>query len=304
MTKIRLGSRASRLALIQSEKVKRALMAAHGLASNDIDIIKITTSGDRFSNTPLHDIGGKALFAKELEIALLEGAIDIAMHSTKDLPAVLPKGMILAATLERDDVRDVWLSPYPDFHSLPKGATVGTSSPRRAAYIKTARPDVHVVPFRGNLPTRIEKLEKGDVDGTFLALAGIERLGITTELAHILPTDSFMPAAAQGAIGVECLDNNSDMRTLLSAINHAETFHSITAERAFQEGIDGSCTTPLAAYATIKDNMISLKAAYLTEDTSPHFVTEQNGPMSDARAIGLNAAEDVKKQMRAQMFTL
>lgn len=294
---IRLGTRGSQLALTQSHMVKQALLASTDLEEEAIEIVTITTSGDKFQETPLHKIGGKALFAKEIEQALFDQSIDIAVHSAKDLPAILPQGLMISATLPRTDPRDAWVSSYRNFDVLPQGARIGTSSPRRAAYMLSARPDIEILPFRGNLPTRMQKLKDGIVDGTFLAMAGLDRLGIESELIHPLPIDQFIPAASQGVIAIECLENNIKVQDLLEKINDEASFHAITAERAFQEKINGDCTTPLAAYATIHDGTITLRAAYLLPPPTPHAKATLTGTISDARNLGLACGEEVLRQL-------
>ena len=235
---IRIGTRKSPLALAQAEIVRQKLSAAWpGL---ETEIVTFTTSGDKFLDQPLSEIGGKGLFTKEIEEALLDGSIHIAVHSMKDMPTVLPKGLVIGAVLEREDPRDVLIGMgFDSLDSLPLAATVGTSSLRRTAQLKIRRPDLNIVPLRGNVQTRLSKLEAGEVQATMLAKAGLNRLELEVEGA-VLSTDDFLPAIAQGAVGIECREGDPEVRATVAALSHQTTEFAIDCERAFLAVLDGS----------------------------------------------------------------
>lgn len=252
---LKIGTRGSPLALVQTELFIAALAVKHpGLKT---EIVKITTSGDmsQAKNTPLAaESGGKAQFAKEIEAALVDGSIDCAVHSLKDLPPVLPEGLVLASVLPRGDVRDAFFSLKSDtIKGLPPGATLGTCSPRRQALALALRPDLKIAVFRGNVDTRLKKLEDGVVDATLLAVAGLERLGKRHLAKNIIAPSVMLPAAAQGAIGIETREGDAKTRDLLAAVNCAASELRVTAERAYLRIMDGSCRTPLAALMDIPD---------------------------------------------------
>ncbi|MET1111514.1 MAG: hydroxymethylbilane synthase [Allosphingosinicella sp.] len=259
---LRLGTRGSPLALVQARLVATALRDAHGWGPELIEIEPIATSGDQLRDRPLSEIGGKALWTKELDLALLEGRIDLAVHSMKDVETLRPPELAIAAMLERADVCDR-LVGAASLAVLPEGARVGTSSPRRAAQLLARRPDLVIVPFRGNVETRLRKIQLGEVDATLLAAAGLERLG-RSEVGALL--DDFLPAPAQGAIGVEVRSADRRVRTLVAAIDHRETHVCVAAERRLLEGLGGSCRSPVAALAILEGDEIRLRAEILTED--------------------------------------
>ncbi len=251
---IRIGSRGSPLALIQARYVERLLRFYHvDLTVDATEIVPIQTSGDKIQGKTLSTIGGKGLFTKELDAALLAAEIDIAVHSMKDMPTVLPSGIIIACVLPREDPRDALIARngvcYAD---LPTNAVIGSASLRRCSQLLAHRPDVQVVALRGNVETRLAKLEAGLVDATLLAVAGLKRLGRVDAITEILSTDDMLPAVAQGAIAVVCRASDSETIEVLQDLNHPETLSSVTAERAFLEHLDGSCQTPIAALAKIK----------------------------------------------------
>lgn len=249
---IRIGTRGSALAVAQAEEVKRRILNAfpEQLDANRIHIKKIMTTGDRIQDKSLTEIGGKGLFTKEIEEALFAGTVDIAVHSMKDMTDVLPDGLTINCILEREDPRDAFISPIAKtIADLPSGAVVGTSSVRRQAQLLTLRPDVKVVPFRGNVQTRLRKLTEGQVDATFLAVAGLRRVGQGDEITSIIDTDAMLPAVAQGAIGIESLTDNIHIHRVLQAINHAQSQVRVEAERAFLKALGGSCSTPIAGLA-------------------------------------------------------
>ena len=231
---LRIGTRGSPLALAQARAVRERLAAAHGLAPDAVEIRTIRTSGDLIQDRPLADAGGKGLFTKEIEQALIDGAIDLAVHSAKDMPTVLPDGLVLTACLEREDVRDAFISRKAvGLSALPAGSAVGTSSLRRQAQVRRLRPDLTVVNFRGNVETRLRKLDEGVADATLLALAGLKRLGLAHAATAILPIEEFLPAVGQGAIAIETRAADARVRDLVAAVDHAETSTALTAERAF-----------------------------------------------------------------------
>lgn len=283
---LRIGTRASKLALAQAEMVRAALAAQ--APELTFEIVAMTTAGDRELHKTLADWGFKGLFTKELEDALLSGTIDFAVHSMKDMPSELPPGLSLAALLPRADVRDAWVSPrYATLAGLPQGAVVGTSSARRAAQLLHRRPDLRIVPLRGNVQTRLRKLEEGEADATFLAVAGLERLGLQAHIREALAPEIMLPAAAQGAVGVECRSEHAALRDLLATINHDDTALCVAAERAMLLTLDGSCRTPIAGLAVREGSEIFLRGEVLSLDGQIRHYETLRGPAGDAHAIGL-----------------
>jgi len=300
---LRLGTRGSPLALWQAREVQARLASAHGVEPEAIVITLIRTSGDAIQDRPLSEVGGKGLFTKEIEQALVDGAIDIAVHSSKDMPTVLPAGLALAACLPREDVRDAFISPKaPSPAALPPGAVVGTASLRRQAMIKRLRPDVAVVSYRGNVETRLKKLADGVVDATLLALAGLRRLGRADAATAVLEIDEFLPAVGQGAVGIEA--RAADQRTLglLAAINDADTLTAVEAERAFLAVLDGSCRTPIAGHARITDGVITLRGLILRPDGSEAHETVSSGPSTEAIRIGADAGRELRARAAPDFF--
>lgn len=301
---LRIGTRGSPLALAQAHTVRDRLAAAHGCAADDIAIQVVKTTGDRITDRPLSEAGGKGLFTKEIEEALLANAIDIAVHSSKDLPTVLPQGLALVACLEREDVRDVFISrKAPTVAALPQGAVVGSASLRRQALVKRLRPDLRVVVFRGNVQTRLRKLDEGEVDATLLALAGLKRLGLEREATAILPLDSFPPAIGQGAIGIEARENDTRTRDLLAPIAHHDTKVALDAERAFLAALDGSCRTPIAGFATVDGDAVQFRGMILRPDGSEVFETMRQGPITEAAHLGADAGHELKARGGPDFFT-
>lgn len=295
---LRIGTRGSALALAQAHETRDRLMAAHGLSEDAFAIEVIKTSGDRIQDRPLSEVGGKGLFTKEIEEALLDGRIDIAVHSSKDMPTVLPKGLALTAFLPREDVRDAFLSPKAKtLTDLPHGAVVGSSSLRRQAMIKRLRPDIEVVMYRGNLQTRMRKLADGEVDATLLAAAGLNRLGLEGEITSLLDTSTFLPAVGQGAICIESRENDAEILAMLAPIHDAETQIRLDAERAFLGVLDGSCRTPIGGLATIDGDTLRFKGIVLKPDGSEAHETEESGAVGDAIRIGVAAGEALKARM-------
>jgi hydroxymethylbilane synthase len=266
---LRIGTRGSPLALWQAREVAGCLAAAHGVEPEAIAIKVIRTTGDIIQDRPLSEVGGKGLFTKEIEQALVDDVIDLAVHSCKDMPTVLPAGLELAACLPREDVRDAFISRKAgSLAGLPHGAVIGTASLRRQAMVKRLRPDVSVVTFRGNVDTRLKKLDDGVVDATLLAFAGLKRLGREAAATAVLDIDTFLPAVGQGAIGIEAREADRRTGDLLNKINHIETLTAVRAERAFLAVLDGSCRTPIAGHAQIDGDMILFRGMILRPDGS------------------------------------
>ncbi len=269
MPPLRLGTRGSPLALVQANLVKDALFAAHGV---DCEICVIKTTGDRVQDRALAEIGGKALWTKELDRALLEREIDCAVHSMKDVETIRPAAIAIAAMLERADVRDR-LVGADSLAAMREGGVVGTSSPRRKAQVLRARPDLSVALFRGNVDTRLAKLAAGEADATLLAAAGLDRLG-RGDIGTAIAIDEMLPAPAQGAVGIECRADDAVMLGLLAAIDHAETSRAVRCERALLAALDATCHSPVAALATIAGNRLTLRAELLSEDGTDHVTAE------------------------------
>lgn len=293
-----IGTRASKLALAQAEIVRAALAVVH--PQLEITIHPMTTAGDRELHKTLSDWGYKGLFTKELEDALLSGTIDIAVHSMKDMPSELPTGLTIGAVLKREDVRDAWISPrYASITELPKGAVVGTSSARRAAQLLHLRPDITIVPLRGNVHTRLRKLEEGEAEATFLAAAGLNRLGLTNVIRSYIEPEVMLPAAAQGAIGVECVAAREDIRTLLAAINHHATELCIAAERAYLHALDGSCRTPIGGLAQLRGGEIFIRGEVLSLDGSIRHTAELTGAANDPERLGHELGNRLRRKAAA-----
>jgi len=298
---IRIGTRGSPLALAQARMTRDAL-AAWG--AGEIEIVTIRTSGDRIQDRPLSEAGGKGLFTKEIEEALLGGAIDLAVHSAKDMPTVLPDGLMLAACLPREDVRDAFISrKAATLRDLPHGAVVGTASLRRQAMVKRLRPDLYTVVLRGNVETRLRKLEAGEVDATLLALAGLKRLGLADKATALLDAQEFLPAVGQGAITIEARIDDAGTRALLAKIDHADTSVALACERAFLAVLDGSCRTPIAGHAVLNGDAVSFRGMILRPDGSESYETTRMGKWSDAEAIGADAGAELKRRAHANFFS-
>jgi len=291
---LRLGTRGSRLALVQAETVRAALAAAHGaLAAPDaIAIEVIRTTGDAVTDRPLAEIGGKGLFAKEIESALLDGRIDIAVHSMKDVETELPGGLEISCMLPRVDPRDALIARGVEtIESLPMGAVIGTASLRRQAQLLARRPDLEIVLLRGNVPTRLEKVERGEVGATILAVAGLRRLGLDDQPMAVIAPSEMLPAVGQGAIGIEHRADDTRTRDLLQPINDDNTFLCVSAERAMLEGLDGSCRTPIAGLAEREDSMMHLTGLIARPDGSEIHSLTWSGPADAPDALGRAVAE-------------
>lgn len=295
--KIRIGTRGSKLALKQAEIVKKELLLYD--SSIEIQIVPIKTTGDNNKSADLTKLGGKALFLKEIQEELLEKNVDIAVHSMKDVPAMIPNGLKIAAVLEREDSRDVFISSNGrTFADLEIGAVIGTSSPRRSVQILRQRPDFKIVPFRGNVDSRLQKLELKEVDGTMLALAGIQRLGLYKPSYQILDSKIMIPAVGQGVICIECREEDQNMLELLATINHSPTEILMKAERAFLETIEGHCKTAMGACAEFIDSAsIQLTAFLAREDNSKIVIRTEKGLAVNAYKIGEAIAQYILKEI-------
>jgi len=300
---LRIGSRGSPLALVQAREVKSRLAAAAGLDPERIEIKVIRTTGDLVQDRPLADAGGKGLFAKEIEEALLAGVIDLAVHSSKDLPTVLPTGLALAGFLPREDARDAFISRKAKvLRDLPLGSTVGTASPRRQAFVKQLRPDITVVTLRGNVETRLRKLDAGEVDATLLAVAGLKRLGLLAAATAILELDEFLPAVAQGAIGIETRADDTATRALVATIDDRDTATAIAAERAFLAVLDGSCRTPIGGHAVIRGGTIRFRGMIVKPDGSESYEAVREGGREQAVELGADAGRELRDRAGADFF--
>lgn len=299
-----IGTRGSPLALAQARMVAAALEEAHGWASGSVTILPVKTSGDRIQDRPLADVGGKALWTKELDVALLAGETDCSVHSMKDVESERPETLLIAAMLERADVRDRLIGGAT-IDALPQGAVVGTSSPRRAAQLRRLRPDLHTVSIRGNVDTRLGKLEAGEVDATILAAAGLDRLG-REEVGVAIEIADMLPAPAQGAIGIECRADDVMTAALLSAIDHGDTHQAVLAERAFCRALGGTCHSPVAAYARVEGNQIDFACEILSEDgneriteTGRFALDDLETPAKLARAMLGQASPEIRRLFEA-----
>ena len=304
---IRIGSRGSPLALVQAREVQGRLAEACGLGLERIEIKVIRTTGDAIQDRPLAEAGGKGLFTKEIEEALLAGAIDLAVHSSKDMPTVLPQGLELSAFLPREDPRDAFIARagHPSAKSLrelPSGAVVGTASLRRQALVKHLRPDLKIMPLRGNVETRLRKLEAGDFDATVLAVAGLKRLNLLAAVTSFLDPDEFVPAVGQGAIGIETREDDAKTRALVSAINDADTATALAAERAFLAVLDGSCRTPIGGHARINNGVVHFRGIIVKPDGSAAFEVLREGRRDQAAELGADAGRELKARGGADFF--
>ncbi|AQR74699.1 hydroxymethylbilane synthase [Sphingomonas sp. LM7] len=300
MLQFRLGTRGSPLALTQAHMVRDALLAAHALPADAIEIVPIRTTGDRVQDRALAEIGGKALWTKELDRALIDGAIDGAVHSMKDVETVRPPEITIAAILPRADVRDRLIGAE-SIEALRHGAVIGTSSPRRAAQIRKLRPDVEIIVFRGNVETRLAKLAAGEVDATLLAAAGLERLG-RHDVGVAIPINVMLPAPAQGAVGIECRGTDSHARAMLAKIDDPQTHACVLAERALLAALKADCHSPVGALATIEGAIMTLRAELLSEDGSVHVYAQEAGaptdqvlPIAVARDLLIGAPEEIRR---------
>lgn len=300
---LRIGTRGSPLALAQAVETRSRLMKAHGLPEEAFAIEVISTSGDRIQNRPLSEVGGKGLFTKEIEEALLSDRIDIAVHSAKDMPTVLPDGLELSCFLEREDVRDAFIGrASATLEDMPEGAVVGSSSLRRQALIRRTRPDLKVEIFRGNVQTRLRKLDEGVADATLLANAGLRRLNMADVITQLLDTEKFPPAPGQGAVCIEQRIEDGRVSALLEPVNHGDTAVALECERAFLASLDGSCRTPIAGLANVCDGMIRFSGMILTPDGQTSHQVSGEGKTTDAASVGRMAGENARAKAGAGFF--
>ncbi len=286
---LRIGTRGSPLALVQARHVRSLLAKEHNVGETEIKIVVIKTDGDRTQseNLSLKDIGGKGLFSKEIEAALLAGDVDIGVHSAKDMATALPDGLEMEIYLEREDTRDAFICQSAStLEELAEGATVGTSSLRRAAQLRHFRPDLKIIEFRGNVDTRLQKLANGVADATLLAVAGLNRLGKSDVATGLLDPETFPPAPAQGAIGIETRTDDKRTRRLIATLNHGETNEAVTAERAMLATLDGSCRTPIGVLSERHGEQLTMSAQILSPDGSQCFAGHIEGAAQDAPELG------------------
>ena len=287
---IRIGTRGSKLALAQSAWVKEQMITRH--PDLRVELVKIKTEGDRVSDFPLSKIGGKGLFVKEIEEALLQGVVDLAVHSTKDVPAVLPERLCLAVYPKREDPRDAFVSlKYRTIEELSKDSPVGTGSLRRSAQLLSIRPDLRIVPIRGNVDTRLRKLEAGEVEAIILAAAGLHRLGFGDRIGSILPFHAFIPAIGQGALGLEIRNDDLEIMDLLSSLNHKPTELTVRAERALLERLEGGCRVPIAGHGRLEGDSIFLTGMVSEVDGSRMIKDEIIGAAENPEDLGVRLAE-------------
>lgn len=293
-----IGTRGSPLALAQAHETQSRLMIAHGWEAARLPLLPIKTTGDTIQDRALSEAGGKGLFTKELDIALLDRSIDIGVHSAKDLPTALPDGIVIAGYLPREDVRDAFISrDYTGIRELPEGGIVGSASLRRQAQIRRVRPDLQVTLLRGNVQTRLAKLERGEVHATLLAMAGLRRLGLTDHVTTILETEDFLPAVGQGAIAITIRTDDEATRRHLQPVLDEATGHAVTAERAFLTVLDGSCRTPIAGHAQLMGDDIEIRGLVLRPNGAEAIEVRRRGAVADAAAIGREAGLDLLSRM-------
>jgi hydroxymethylbilane synthase len=287
-----IATRKSPLALWQAEHVRSRLLELH--AGLQVELLTMSTQGDRILDSPLAKIGGKGLFVKELEQGMLEGRADIAVHSMKDVPAELPEGLCIGAILEREDPQDAFVSnEFASIDALPDAARVGTSSLRRQCQLRARRPDLQILDLRGNVGTRLGKLDAGDYDAIVLACAGLRRLGLEARITAALAPELMLPAIAQGVIGIECRCDDERVKALIAPLNHAETLQRTTAERAMNAALAGGCQTPVAGYAVLDGNGIELRGLVGRADGSEIVRGDISGPVQQAAALGTQLADDL-----------
>ena len=300
---MRIGTRGSPLALAQAFETRRRLCKAFNLDEAAFEIIVIKTTGDKVLDRPLKEIGGKGLFTREIEDDMLSEKIDIAVHSMKDMPILQPGGLVLDTYLPREDVRDAFVAKsYSSLEELPEGTVVGTSSLRRKAQLKNRRSDLEVVEFRGNVQTRLKKLDDGVASCTFLAMAGLNRLNMTHVAKSTIDTDKMLPAVAQGAIGIERRTSDHNTASILEAIHHGPTGLRLSAERAFLAGLDGSCETPIAGLAVLNEGSMRLQGEVLRPDGSDIITDDATAPIEDAAEMGTEMAHKLLEQAGPGFF--
>jgi hydroxymethylbilane synthase len=287
---LKIGTRGSPLALAQAQETRRLLARAHGFSEERFEIVVIRTSGDLIQDRALAQAGGKGLFTKEIDEAMLRGEIDVAVHSSKDLPTVLPDGIVLAGYLPREDVRDALISHRADSLSgLPRGSAFGTASLRRQAHVKRIRPDLQFGLMRGNVETRLRRIDRGEIDATVLAYAGLKRLGLAHRATALLDIETFLPAVGQGAIGFTAVKRDYRVSEALAPIIDEPTSAALSVERAFLTVLDGSCRTPIAGHARILDGALDFRGMVLRTDGSEAFEVRANGPLGQGSRLGEQA---------------
>lgn len=300
---LNIGTRGSPLALAQAHETRRRLMLAFDLPQEAFAICIIKVTGDAIQDRPLKEIGGKGLFTREIEEALLDGSIDIAVHSMKDMPVMQPQGLLLDTYLPREDVRDAFVSASASgIDELAQGATVGTSSLRRRAQLLARRPDLNIVEFRGNVQTRLRKLEDGVAAATFLAMAGLNRLGMADVPKTPIPPEQMLPAVAQGAIGIERRGDDGRAAQMLAAIHHGPTGQRLAAERAFLAALDGSCETPIGGLAELDGGSLRLRGEILRTDGMAVFADDITGAIADGAEMGKAMAAKLLEQAGPGFF--
>ncbi|MCS2607912.1 hydroxymethylbilane synthase [Halomonas dongshanensis] len=297
ITKLRIATRKSQLALWQAEHVRERLMAAHdGL---EVELVALSTKGDKILDTPLSKIGGKGLFVKELEEAMLDGRADIAVHSMKDVPMLFPEGLGLSVILEGEDPTDAFVSNhYATIDELPEGARIGTASLRRGLQLREARPDLEILNLRGNVQTRLAKLDDGEFDAIILATSGLKRLGLHSRIAQALPPEVCLPACGQGALGIECRLHDPELIALLTPLDDPDTATRVRAERAMNTRLEGGCQVPIAGYAVLDaaSETLWLRGLVGNPDGSQVLRAEGRGSMHEPEALGLRVAEELLEQ--------
>jgi hydroxymethylbilane synthase len=293
--RLKIGTRGSSLAVTQSEWIKNKIESSHPELS--VELVRIKTKGDRIIDSPLSKIGGKGLFVKEIEDALLRMEVDLAVHSVKDVPAELPDGLCLPLFPEREDPRDAFISrAYASLYDLPEGAKTGTGSLRRSSQLLHARPDLQIIPLRGNVDTRLKKLESGDMQAIILAAAGLNRLGLSDRITQFLSTEALLPAVGQGALGLEVRKDDERILEILSFLNHRPTELAVRAERAFLKRLEGGCQVPIAGLGIIEEGIIKLMGMVAELDGSRIIKDEIKGPDSQPEELGFALAERLLKE--------
>ncbi len=290
--KITIGTRGSKLALWQANYIADCIRTQY--PDVDVSLLHIVTTGDKILDVPLAKIGGKGLFTKELETAMLNGEIDLAVHSLKDMPTQLPEGLLLAAITERADAGDAFISPkYGTVENLPQGAKLGTSSLRRKAQLLKYRPDLTICDLRGNLDTRLKKLDTGDLDAIILAVAGLKRLGWQERITQVLPNDICLPAVGQGALAIEARSNDEEVLEMLAFLNHQETRWAVEAERAYLAEVEGGCQIPIGVYGKMEQEVLQLEAVILSVDGMRQVRQTISGAPAEAKQLGQTLAQDM-----------
>ena len=304
MKRIRIGTRGSPLALAQATAVRVALAKAHRIDPDDIEIVALKTTGDIRRDRSFEDAGGKGIFTKEIDEALLSGQVDLAVHSAKDVQTILPKGLVIAATPKRADPRDAFLSAKAkSLETLPRGAKLGTASVRRQALALRLRPDLEISFLRGNVQTRMDKMNAGACDATILAYAGLQRLGLTAHATEVLDPMKYPPAVAQGIIAIQTRSDDRKTKALLAAINHEDSFAALMAERAYLLMLDGSCRAPIAGHAKIERGRLNFVGLVITQDGRKFAGVSHEGNASDAERIGKEAGDYLLKRAPAGALT-